>query len=107
MSRIAPSSTIPAIPRTTAAVPIRLPMAAMSSVPSITITPTSPGFAASIISTECLVASGGVAASGGAGFASEVTARPTIGLPVTSFMSCRIVPFLPVTSSTASETEAG
>ncbi len=90
-----------------AAVPIRLPIAAMSSVPSITITPTSPGFAASIISTECRVASAGVDASGGTGRASDVTARPTIALPVTSFMSWRIVPLLPVTSSTASETEAG
>ena len=106
-SRIAPSRTMPAIPRTVAAVPIRLPMAAMSSVPSMTITPTSPGLASSIISTECLVASAGVAPSGGAGRASEVAARPTIALPVTSFMSWRIVPLLPVTSSTASDTEAG
>ena len=82
-------------------------MAAMSSVPSMTMTPTSPGFAASIISTECFVARAGVAASGTAGRASEVTARPTIAFPVTSFMSYRMVPFWPVTSSTASETEAG
>jgi hypothetical protein len=53
---MAPSSTMPAIPRSTAAVAIRLPIAAMSSDPSMTITPTSPGFASSIISTECLVA---------------------------------------------------
>src|SRR4030095_3046796 len=59
--RMAPSSTIPAMPRSTAAVAIRLPMAAISSVPSMTITPTSPGFASSIISTESLVARPGAA----------------------------------------------
>jgi hypothetical protein len=51
--------------------------------------------------------SAGVAASGGAGLGNDVAARPNIALPVTSFMSCRMVWLLPVTSSTASETEAG
>ncbi len=62
-------------------------MAAMSSVPSMTMTPTSPGFASSMISTECFVDNAGVACSGGAGLASEVTARPTRFAPVISFMS--------------------
>jgi hypothetical protein len=84
---MAPSSTIPAMPRSTAAVAIRFPMAAMSSVPSMTMTPTSPGFASSIISTECLSASVGVACSGRAGLASAVTARPTRFVPAISFMS--------------------
>ena len=60
-SRIAPSSTMPAMPRSTAAVAMRLPIAAMSRVPSMTMTPTSPGLASSMISTECLTASVGVA----------------------------------------------
>ena len=106
MSRIAPSSTMPAIPRSTAAVAIRLPIAAMSSEPSMTITPTSPGLASSMISTECLTASVAVACSAGAGRASDVTARPTMLVPAMSFMSERIVPFLPVTISTASDTDA-
>ena len=41
------------------------------------------------------------------GVTSDVTARPTIGRPVTSFMSWNIVPFAPVTSATASDTDAG
>ena len=41
----------------------------------------------------------------GRGLASAVTARPTRLVPVISFMSWRIVPVLPVTSSTASDTE--
>ena len=53
----------------------------------MTMTPTSPGFASSIISTECLVASAGVAWSAGAGRASDVTARPTRLVPAISFMS--------------------
>ena len=65
------------MPRDLAAVPISPPMAATSSVFSMTITPTSPGFAESIISTECLTASAGVACSGGAAFTSAVAARPT------------------------------
>ena len=87
MSRMAPSSTIPAMPRSTAAVAIRLPIAAMSSVPSMTMTPTSPGLASSMISTECLTASVAVACSAGAGLAREVTARPTMLVPAISFMS--------------------
>ncbi len=51
---------MPAMPRTLAAVPIRPPIAATSSEPSITSTPTSPGFDASIISTECFAAVAGV-----------------------------------------------
>ena len=65
------------MPRDFAAVPIRPPMAATSSVPSMTMTPTSPGLAESIISTECLTASAGVAFSGGAALTSAVAARPT------------------------------
>ena len=75
------------MPRSTAAVAIKLPIAAMSSVPSITMTPTSPGFASSIISTECFVDSVGVAWSAGAGLASAVTARPTTFEPVIRAMS--------------------
>ena len=75
------------MPRSTAAVAMRLPIAAMSSVPSMTMTPTSPGFASSMISTECLVDSAGVACAAGAGLASAVTARPTRFAPVISFMS--------------------
>ena len=84
---MAPSSTMPAMPRSTAAVAMRLPIAAMSKVPSMTMTPTSPGFASSMISTECLTDSVGVACAAGAGLASDVTARPTRFVPVISFMS--------------------
>src|SRR5262245_59610090 len=52
---------MPAIPRTLAVVAISSPMAATSSPFSMTMTPTSPGFALSIISTECLAASADVA----------------------------------------------
>jgi hypothetical protein len=48
-----------------------------------------------------------VACPAGAGRACAVTVRPTSLDPVMSFMSWRIVPFLPVTISTASETDAG
>ena len=53
----------------------------------MTMTPTSPGFASSMISTECLTASAGVAWSAGTGRASDVTARPTRFVPAISFMS--------------------
>ena len=72
----------------------------------MTMTPTCPGLASSMISTECLTASVAVACAAGAGLAIAVTARPTRLVPVMSFMSWRIVPLLPVTSSTASDTDA-
>ncbi len=53
----------------------------------MTMTPTSPGFASSMISTECLTDSAGVACAAGAGLVNDVTARPTRFVPVISFMS--------------------
>jgi hypothetical protein len=47
-----------------------------------------------------------VASDAGAGRASAVTALPTRFAPVINFMSYNIVAFRPVTSSTASDTDA-